>query len=536
MSLGARSMAWPVAALLSAVLLLTGYNAWFYHGENYRKVLPPVSVPSFQWKVIEGEGYVTLDSLTVYGPGRYGLAVAAGQLVEPVPFRRIEEVRVRFGAQVDHHRLSLGISTSPSLSRVNTFQVDRVEGLEVRVLARDLLGDSDDIHFVVLEARGDLSPGLQLIGAELYLSRPSFGELQSLLFREFIDFAPWSQRSVNFLESPSRIVRFSPLVAVAAWVILAILLLSIWNLACNRSLPVPVSLMALLLLGWLILDMSWQATLIGRHTDAVERYAGKSPDQKRAEDVDADVHAFVLELKEKVGDSSRPFVIFGDSNFTHLRARYFSVPQPVMSRRGSPQPVWLARLRPGDVLLTLHLPESLASVPLPGDPGDHGQRLPVQIDSASSLDPEVMDDGSAGPALDPRGKGWLLESPWLTPGSGLWRLEVELESPGQGGWVRLNVLARNDSREEPTLLARREYYLQDGESTILSIPFPLQDEQHLLFRLQQLEGGSLIGGDAWLQPLDNSGGLELLSRDGEPPFLLARRILATDFGKAWEIF
>jgi|GEM_PF-3766742 len=531
MSSALRLRDYLLAGVTSAILLWAGFNVWFHFGENYRKALHSISVSPAHWQVVEGNGYATRESLTVTDPGRFGYAVAVGQLSEPVSYAQIEEIRVSFRARVDHHGLSLGVASSPNLTTASTFNVGRVDDATASVLASDLSPDPDDFSFIILEISGSSLPIPNLTDARLYRSRPGFWKLQALLIKGVVDFRPWTQRSVNYLESPSRVLRVSPALTVLVWAILAILLLAAWASARGLRLRVALSTMSVLLLGWLFLDVAWQITLSGRHVEAIDQYRGKSTLEKRAQEIDSGVHAFVQQLRSVVNDSSRPFVIFGDSNFTHLRARYFAVPQPSISYRGPPRPVWLARLRPGDILVALNLPASPVSIPLPiEDNGDlRRTRMNVDVSEMPGADSSLNErDGRPLPV-------WLLESPWLAPEPGVWRLQVELDSPERGGWVRLNLLARSDMRDDPRLLARREFFLHDGQSTVLSISFALTDGQQILFRLQQVETGDLIAGDAWLEPLENDQELELLSSNGEPPFLIARKLLATDVGLAWEI-
>src|SRR5699024_7361327 len=140
--------------------------------------------------------------------------------------------------------------------------------------------------------------------------------------------------------------------------------------------------------------------------------------------------AFVDDLKTRLDDPWRRVVIFGDSEFTHYRARYFALPQPVISRERVSKR-WLRRLRSNDVLALVHLDEALKERPVRVQSAP--QRATRTLDLAAvagrhaELAPcsELAVEGPCDQGflrLREGEKPWLVELPYTRQlASGIWR-------------------------------------------------------------------------------------------------------------------
>lgn len=530
------------ASLLAAGLLWGAFNAWIMLGDNHRHVLSPYVVPSESWQMVAGEGVVRESDLQLQAPGPMGYVLVAGALPDAIDTDWLDAIVVHFAKLGDHHEMQAGVSRSANLAGLREAPLRLDEKLEGRLDADELFLSDGSINFVTLRVRGGLGPSTVVEQVELHRVRPDFTELQGLLWTSLVDPGGWTQRSINHTRPEYVPLRVSPVVAVVCWLGLFVFLTLL--LVDRASLPGRRTRMLVglgVLIGWLSLDASWQVSLWLRHVDAVSRYSGIPAEDKTINDLDAEVAGFVSDLRDALDNDSQPVVIFAESLFEYFRARYASVPQPVVGRLGL-RSVWLRRLRPHDVMVTLDLHAALHEQPVSVDEfsePEEPRELPLK--SMAGRHAELTDCPAS--QIDCRGstlrlkegkRPWLVEVPWLDDlDEGIWQVEFDLTGGHQAGWVQLEVFRRSMGNSKRW--AWREVYL--GENIMRTISLAFRADEGAEYRMGLRERNALGVSVYAIRLLPKAWGDDLveLSLDGDPPYFLARRILKSGGKFAWEM-
>lgn len=167
-----------------------------------------------------------------------------------------------------------------------------------------------------------------LVGAEL-ASRSWQGDLAALV-TDWLGYWPWSQRSVHALGRDTDTPRAKSLVlSLAIWIVVAVLLaFAVLRLRAGRLLRVATAGVAL---GWLLLDLQWDAGLRWRHEATRTLYAGYAWPERERHSADSDIIETAIQLKAALRtepDSTRILVHAG-SSFALLRLVYHLLPMNV---------------------------------------------------------------------------------------------------------------------------------------------------------------------------------------------------------------
>jgi hypothetical protein len=154
-----------------------------------------------------------------------------------------------------------------------------------------------------------------------------------VIWSDWTIFSGWSQRSINFIESGPRNALVPLILAVAAWVGLALLLYGIWKVIQRQHWNWRVAGMVFLL-GWVVIDIHWQANLWHQLQETHDRYDGKGWQEKHLAAEDGPLFKFIAEIKANL--SSTPQRIFlvaakllEEDDYTRLRARYHLLPHNI---------------------------------------------------------------------------------------------------------------------------------------------------------------------------------------------------------------
>lgn len=529
-----------VSALGATALLWAGFNAWFFVGDNYRIVVTPVTLGPGAWQVVQGDGREVDGDVRLETPGARGNTLAAGRLDRPLEIADIERIRVRFKSSQGLMQASAGVSSSKTLSDRQVLALTWAEDDEGWVDGRDLFWTDENAYYLLVEIRGALDPPVVVDEVTIRLSRADFFKLQRMLFESLVSMQPWTQRSINQVRPDYRPLAVTPVVTVVAWVALAfVLFLALARFQVSRqSLLGVVGL--LVLVGWVLLDIGWQLRLWSNHADAVQVYSGKTPGERREVEIDGDVFRFVEGLKKKIDNPDKRWVIFAPFQFDYFRARYFAVPHPVVSWQGV-NSRWLWRMRPGSLAVFVHLADDIVAGALDGEelarPSGPVER---PVDTLVGQDARLVEgQGDLGGLIfemHPDKRPWLLQSGWFDLSAGLWRLKVPVGVRDREGWVRVQVFRRNREDGQSRRLAIREVFVQPGEELRdLSVAFPLGENQQVLFRVRELDARGSVSGLPQLGPIDPEGDLVELRGKNSPWSLLARKVLESEVGVAYEL-
>jgi hypothetical protein len=497
----------------------------------------PISIGIDMWQVVEGEGEISNGRVVLSGANRMGWAAAAAQFQSPIAVKGLEAIRLRVIEPGGAVGITVGIAAPNALPAFvdHPVRLDKAGWIQLPLSA--LFFQGDELGYVVVRARGGLEPELAFEQAELILARPGFFQLQAWLFRQVVNRDDWSQRSVNHQIPDNSALGVAVIPAVVLWIAMA---LSMYWLLFVRSLemrPMLVPVLVLVVLGWFALDVVWQVRLSSNHVRSISMYWGKTADEKRLAGHDGAVYELVMKVKEELKDTDRRLIIFGGSQYSHLRARFFAVPQPVISREGL-DVAWLRRARSGDVIALVNLSDSLVEKPImaPGLAKDYAEPERWDLANVVGQNTEVFDQhGQAHVRILDGVHPRLLDLGWHSLAAGAWTLEVEFAAEALQGWVRLEILARDVRKQDSQLIASREVLARQDGLRIFSVPFVFEGNAQINIQARELNARGIYVSDVRVVPQQLTGASVLLSTDGEPPFWIGRQLAKTEGGVAYEL-
>lgn len=310
-------------ALLTGLLLLL-----FYIGDGLTVVAPPVVLTGAELQLAAGQGEHTAAGLQIRQPDAQGLSVVQG------PVQRM--VRAALYPHLSWQVEGLAPGSEMRLAWVTLAEPRTVRE---RLLPAQAAGSVDlgtDPHWrgriamMGLMVRGPLAEPLLVQRLELRpVTRGSVG-LWRWAVGEWSELEDWSQRSINYIAGAPLDALFYPVLVVALWVGLSVVLyiLLAWPAPASRGWK-PYA--ALFLLGWLVLDLRWQWDLSQRVQQTEARFAGKSGDEQRLAATDGDLYRFLLDVRRHLPEMPvRIFIVSADpaENTTYEagRARYHLLP------------------------------------------------------------------------------------------------------------------------------------------------------------------------------------------------------------------
>jgi hypothetical protein len=216
-----------------------------------------------------------------------------------------------------------------------------------------------------------------------------------LRIKEWTSFAGWRGTSIYQLDDPGKIPL--PLLILAAFALLLIgaALLLLWRRWRDRYLDFPRTMprywlyggMALLCMGWMILDARWTIQLARQATQTWQTYGGKDLTQKRLAAEDGALFAFVEKVRAELPETHVRIFIMAEIAYLRSRAAYHLYPNHVFYDLHSTQPPDAHLLRPGDYLFVFQ------QRGIQYDAAKKKIRLPSGVEL--SADAKVIDAGSA---------------------------------------------------------------------------------------------------------------------------------------------
>ncbi len=310
-------------ALLTGLLLLL-----FYIGDGLTVVAPPVVLTGAELQLAAGQGEHTAAGLQIRQPDAQGLSVVQG------PVQRM--VRAALYPHLSWQVEGLAPGSEMRLAWVTLAEPRTIRE---RLLPAQAAGSVDlgtDPHWrgriamMGLMVRGPLAEPLLVQRLELRpVTRGSVG-LWRWAVGEWSELEDWSQRSINYIAGAPLDALFYPVLVVALWVGLSVVLyvLLAWPAPASKGWK-PYA--ALFLLGWLVLDLRWQWDLRQRVQQTEARFAGKSGDEQRLAATDGDLYRFLLDVRRHLPETPvRLLIVSADpaENTTYQagRARYHLLP------------------------------------------------------------------------------------------------------------------------------------------------------------------------------------------------------------------
>ncbi|TVS10741.1 MAG: hypothetical protein EA419_10010 [Wenzhouxiangella sp.] len=374
---------------LAALILWAVFTTWALYGNGHLHLYSSLTLKPDprSWHLVEGEGLVDADGFVISAPSRMGHVVLAIELPKAIQASRFDLLELdSIGAE--------GRPVTISWSSLETFTAFPGEWLEwiSDDQGKIRLGNQrhwqGEIYFLAVQQVGFAGGEWSISSLTLHPVKPDFPTLQRDLLRGWFALNAWRQSDVNLVGPRRDQTLVSPLIAVAGWVFLSMLILVLLAPRARRP-----NLSALILIpflaGWVVLDLRWQADLFGKAHHTLGSFAGVEPRQRGLADHDGRLYAFINELQPVLESRhvNRVFV-FSPHEFWRKRARYHLAPWAARAGTdGFLSSASVAAFAPGDVLLLLDVEglEARTANTMPSAAG------PVAVDLWFDGAPAAMD-------------------------------------------------------------------------------------------------------------------------------------------------
>jgi hypothetical protein len=175
---------------------------------------------------------------------------------------------------------------------------------------------------------------------------------------EWLRYEPWTGTSINGVTGGAA-VQPLPLpipLTIAALVAFALVLGVRWLLRARFAHGVATLAALVFVVAWLALDLRWSANLVRQVAETVERYGGKSADERSRAAEDGELAAFVDKAKALLPDGPQRIVVLAQAHYFRGRAGWHLLPHRAWwepARDIAPAP---GMLRPGDYVLVWRRP------------------------------------------------------------------------------------------------------------------------------------------------------------------------------------
>jgi hypothetical protein len=156
----------------------------------------------------------------------------------------------------------------------------------------------------------------------------------------------WQATSINFVDGDAIEKKVSPVLVIAAIILLALALNLI--LAIAKIMPLNVAMVwGMVLLGWFILDIRWQANLFQQLDLTHQQFAGKTWEDKHLADEDAALFNFMRKVKSTLPPANGRILYFSDDAYSRGKGAYHLYPQNVLARNDLPS---ASKIKTGDYI------------------------------------------------------------------------------------------------------------------------------------------------------------------------------------------
>ena len=296
-----------------------------------------------------GAGRLVRDELFVTAPDATGMTViSVATDLRSIDYAAIAWIAVDVPEDA---QASLLWQTDYAPNKINTVPLRVEAGRLLPVLLVKEAQWIGRVNGIALGILGNLPQPMIVRGVQ---AKPmGAGEVLSDRAHEWLAFEPWTGTSINTVTGGTDFQELPLPLLLAAAIALATLALAlvrhvrpIW-----LSAPVGTALIAYFIGAWLLLDMRWTWNLMRQTQSTSERYSGKSWEEKRLNNDDGTLFAFVQNVLKVLPEKPARIFVVADEHYFRGRAAYHLYPHNVFfDPRNNLMPA-ADQLRPGDWLL-----------------------------------------------------------------------------------------------------------------------------------------------------------------------------------------
>ncbi len=287
---------------------------------------PPIELRGGDLQVVSGSGRQTDAGLEVSASDQSGVVVIQGAVR---PFDTVRYARLSWQLDGLSEAQELRVLWASAASRAQPpnrllSEQERKDGV---VDLTDETAWDGRVIAIGLVVVGHLTEPLTLNRLDILPKAPTQGQILQAIWRDWTGDEGWTGHSINFEYAGPGRTSFSPTLQVAVWVAISGLLYLImcppWRGHRNATPYVAIGL-----LGWLILDVGWQWTLVQRIDQTQRLYAGLDMIERQEAGPDRDFYPFLQEIKRHLQPGSgRLFILSSEpTGYAAGRARYHLLP------------------------------------------------------------------------------------------------------------------------------------------------------------------------------------------------------------------
>ena len=352
-------------ALLAATLTLTALVFYLSRGLPSGQT-PNVEIPAAGLKFAFGSGHPEQDVMQVNKFADGFALLSSG----PVKVQADELSVLQYIWEPDGQTDELAFFWR---QQGNTAEVKRAE---ISIIGSALLDLSDEpdwkgkIVEVGYLVAGDAAHPVTI--GQLVLKPDDLATRLKLVWQDWTTYELRSQQSINFLQGGARNqVAPLPVVLIIWWLttLLLVRLVSGWLGVARAGSTFLIITVALLLSGWMLLDIRWTANSYRSAGELLSSATGADPEQHSENDLDGGIYKYIQRLKTDIIQSGRSekvnrILIIGDENTTDyylLRAKYHLLPDSAHVAG-----MFEESLSPGSLDYVIYFGQSGAIVNIPG--------------------------------------------------------------------------------------------------------------------------------------------------------------------------
>lgn len=339
----------PLSLILGLFLVLGGLLGYYLTGDRY---LTKESLvwPGLPWALVTGEieGNETgLIFKRLDARGNAAVTVGTAHL----DASRYARLRLETSGLGSKTRIGLAWRTATGGQSPHLLWLPASAGGVIDLSLQDQPRWSGSVTGLTLLVQGELSGPLLVHRIALFPAPPGVTSLLGQMAGEWTVFIGWRLSSINFLTAGKYQGLISPVLAVALWIGVSLLLYSLargywggtWRLAPFVIIP---------LTGWVVLDARWQWEFLRQVEVTHTQFAGKSPTEKRLSAEDRALFQLAQRIKHVMVEKPGRLWLLApmDENryrFLRIRLNYLLLPLNVSAHWSLPP---AAGVRAGDHL------------------------------------------------------------------------------------------------------------------------------------------------------------------------------------------
>ncbi len=333
-------LAAPLLFFASALILSLVYLQYNWPGKWISNV-KPLSWNGAALTLNKGQGYSDQGKLIIKGLADQNIAVASLSLpaFQAKDYQTIvwsvsgatPSVEMEFLWRTADNR----VFVRPLVWAANT-----LEPLEI-VKDENWRGQIIDLAIIV---KGTLAAPILVNGISLE-SASLPGALPHMV-KKWFALDRWQGTSINFVDGDAIDKNAPPVLAVAAIILLALVLNLI--LSITKIMPLNIAMVGgMVLLGWFILDVRWQANLFQQLGLTHQQFAGKTWEDKHLAAEDGALFDFMKKVKAKLPAANGRILYFSDDAYSRGKGAYHLYPHNVLALNDLPP---TSQIKTGDYI------------------------------------------------------------------------------------------------------------------------------------------------------------------------------------------